>query len=292
MKVAGFTFIRNAIQFDYPIVEAVQSILPLCDYVVVVVGKSTDETLKLVQSIDSQKIRIIETIWDDTLKTGGAVLAVETNKAFDAVGDDADWCIYIQGDECLHEKFLPTVKMAMERWQNDADTEGLLFNYVHFYGSYDYVATSRAWYRQEIRIIKNDKTIRSYRDAQGFRKHNKKLKVRAVEAAIYHYGWVKHPEAQQRKQLTMNGFWHSEEEVRARVPDVSEFDYSKIDDLVHFEGTHPLVMQPRIHALNWQFSFDPTQRALSFKERFSRFFEKTTGWRIGEYRNFKKIGKA
>jgi hypothetical protein len=44
MKVSGFTFIRNAIKYDYPIVEAIQSILPLCDEVVVAVGNSEDET--------------------------------------------------------------------------------------------------------------------------------------------------------------------------------------------------------------------------------------------------------
>ena len=292
MKVAGFTFIRNAIKYDYPIVEAVRSILPLCDYVVVAVGQSDDETLQLVQSIDSQKIRIIETVWDDNLKNNGEVLAIETNKAFDAVGDDADWCIYIQGDECLHEQFIPTVKTAMERWQNDADTEGLLFHYKHFYGSYDYLATSRSWYRQEIRIVKNDKTIRSYLDAQGFRKADKKLKVRAVEADIYHYGWVRPPKAQQLKQLSMNRFWFSDEEIKERIPDVTEFDYTQIDDLARFEGTHPEVMQRRIDALNWQFSFDPTKRRLSVKERFSRFVERLTGWRVGEYRNFRKIGDA
>ncbi len=180
----------------------------------------------------------------------------------------------------------------MERWQNDADTEGLLFNYKHFYGSYDYVATSRTWYRREIRIIKNDKKIRSYRDAQGFRKEGKKLKVRTIEADIYHYGWVKHPQAQQRKQLSMNRLWFTEEELKERVPDVDAFDYSQIDDLIRFDDKHPAVMQPRIDALNWQFSFDPTKRRLSLKERFSRFVEHWTGWRVGEYQNYKRIGKA
>ncbi|MBL7816637.1 MAG: glycosyltransferase family 2 protein [Saprospiraceae bacterium] len=292
MKVVGFTFIRNAIQFDYPIVEAVRSILPLCDEVVVAVGRSDDETLALVQSIDSEKIRIIETVWDDTLRTNGAVLAVETNKAFDAVGADADWCFYIQGDECLHEKFLPTVKAAMEKWKDDPHTEGLLFKYTHFYGSYDYIATSRKWYRHEIRIIKNDKSIRSYRDAQGFRKNGQKLKVREVAACIYHYGWVKPPQAQQLKQVSMNKLWHSDEVVKQKIPDVESFDYTHIDDLERFDGSHPAVMQRRIQALNWTFSFDPTKRKLSMKEQFSRFIERCTGWRIGEYKNYEKKAEA
>ena len=105
MKVSGFTFIRNAILYDYPIVEAIRSILPLCDEVVVAVGKSGDKTLELIQSIGDPKIRIIESVWDDSLREGGRVLAVETDKAFAAIVPDSDWAFYIQGDEVIHEKY-------------------------------------------------------------------------------------------------------------------------------------------------------------------------------------------
>jgi hypothetical protein len=291
MTIAGFTFIRNALIYDYPIVEAIRSILPVCDFVVVAVGKSDDATLELIQSIDSQKIRIIETEWDDTLREGGRVLAVETDKAFDAIGTaEADWCFYIQGDEVLPDNYAKTIREGLEKWKNDADTEGVLFKYRHFYGSYDFVGQSRKWYRREVRIIKNDKSIRSYRDAQGFRKNGQKLKVREIDAYIHHYGWVKDPRAQQLKQLNFNKLWHSDATVSKMVAPAESFDYSLIDDLKRFDAQHPKVMQPRIDALNWQFSFDPTGKKLSVKEGFSRIFEKWTGWRFGEYKNFKKIG--
>lgn len=78
MKVSGFTFIRNAIDYDYPIVEAIKSILPLCDEVIVAVGNSDDGTLDLIKSIASDdRIRIIETVWNDSLREGGRVLAVD-----------------------------------------------------------------------------------------------------------------------------------------------------------------------------------------------------------------------
>ena len=293
MTVAGFTFIRNALIYDYPIVEAIRSILPVCDFVVVAVGKSEDATLELIQSIDNQKIRIIETEWDDTLREGGRVLAVETDKAFDAIGmGEADWCFYIQGDEVLPDNTAKTIREALEKWKNDQNTEGVLFKYRHFYGSYDFVGQSRKWYRREVRIIKNDKTIRSYRDAQGFRKNDRKLKVREIDAYIHHYGWVKDPRAQQRKQLNFNKLWHSDAAVSKMVADVTVFDYSQIDDLTRFNAPHPAVMQARVNALNWQFSFDPTRRQLSVKERISRLIEGLTGWRFGEYKNFKKIGNV
>jgi len=286
MKVVGFTFIRNALQFDYPIVEAIRSILPLCDEVVVAVGKSSDETLQLIQSLGEPKIRILETIWDDSLREGGQVLAEETNKAFDAIGKEADWCFYIQGDEVVHKKFYPNIRESMQRHLHDERVEGLLFDYLHFYGSYDFVGDSRRWYRREVRIIRNDNRIRSYRDAQGFRKLGQKLKVKPANASIYHYGWVKHPKYQQQKQRNFNKFWHSDNWVDSHVPDVSEFDYGQIDSLRRFQGTHPQVMQARVDKMNWQFTFDPTQRSLSLKERFSRWLEQMTGYRIGEYKNY------
>jgi len=162
MRIVGFTFIKNALKYDYPIVEAIRSILPICDEVVVAVGKSEDDTLKLVASIHPEKVKIIETTWDENLRKGGHVLAEETNKAFDAIDSDADWCFYIQGDEVLHEQYSDVVKSAMFQHKDNLNVEGLLFKYRHFYGSYDYIGDSRKWYRQEIRIIRNDKSIRSY----------------------------------------------------------------------------------------------------------------------------------
>ena len=162
MKVSGFTFIRNAIKYDYPIVEAIQSILPLCDEVVVAVGDSEDDTLSLIQNIAPEKIRIVQTQWDDTLREGGKVLAVETDKALQAVDSKSDWCLYIQGDEVLHESGHEEIKKAMLQFKDDERVDGLLLQYRHFYGSYDYVGASANWYRNEIRIIKKNPAIFSF----------------------------------------------------------------------------------------------------------------------------------
>ncbi len=289
MKVSGFTIVRNAIKYDYPIVEAIMSILPLCDEIIVAVGKSEDETLQLIRSINSSKIKIIETVWDESLREGGKVLADETNKAFSAISKDSDWAFYVQGDEVIHEKYLPNIKKAMEQYKDDKHVDGLLFRYTHFFGSYDFIADSRRWYRREIRIIKNDKSISSYLDAQGFRKNGQKLNVKQIDAAVYHYGWVKPPEAQQAKQQTFNKLWHDDEWIKKNVPDVDKFDYSQIDSVALFIGTHPKVMQARIDQMNWKFSFDPTQKKTPLKIKLIMLIEKKTGWKIGEYKNYKIV---
>ncbi len=202
MKVSGFTFVKNAVKYGYPVVESIKSVLPIVDEMIVCLGDSEDETNKLIGSIDSDKIRIIHSVWNNSLREGGKVLAVETNKAMDATASDSDWLFYIQADEVLHEQYHPVVVSAMEKYKNDKRVEGLLFNYHHFYGSYKFIGDGRKWYSKEIRVIRNNKMIRSYRDAQGFRRDNRKLHVKLIDAYIYHYGWVRNPIAMQKNMQT------------------------------------------------------------------------------------------
>lgn len=289
MKVAGFSFIRNAEKFDYPIKEALLSILPLCDDVYVAVGNSEDNTLELVKSI-SPKIKTYNTEWDDSLRKGGRVLAVETDKALAQINDSYDWAVYIQGDEVLHEDGIEPIRKAMKDYQNQDPVDGLLLKYRHFYGSYDYIGDSYNWYRNEIRVIKPGREIYSYGDAQGFRKkQNKKLKVKQVEAYMHHYGWVKDPRAMQKKQETFHKLWHDDQWVQDHVIAAESFDYSGISSLAKFLDTHPKVMQERIQDKNWEFSFDLSRNSYRTKERIQRYIEKITGWRPGEYKNYTLI---
>jgi glycosyltransferase involved in cell wall biosynthesis len=289
MKVAGFSFIKNAVKFQYPVAEALRSILPLCDEVVVAVGNSNDGTRELVASL-GPKIRIIDTVWDDTLREGGRVLAVETNKAFQAIGSDADWCIYIQGDEVIHEDGYEEIQQAMRQWKDHPGVDGLLFRYQHFYGSFDYVASASRWYRNEIRVVRNSKNIYSYRDAQGFRKgHNEKLRVKPLQAYVHHYGWVREPEVMLSKQSNMSGFYDGQPEPHLEKIYSGRFDYGGIDALERFRGTHPAVMQQRIRSQNWQFDYDLSYNNLKLKDRFKNLLESLTGLRPFDYKNYRIV---
>ena len=289
MKVSGFTFVRNAVKFDYPVVEGIRSILPICDEVVVAVGNSDDDTLGLIRSIGSPKIKIIETVWDDSLREGGKVLAVETNKALDAISKDSDWAFYMQADECFHENDLPKIKEAMLKWKDDKQVEGLVFNHINFYGTFDLYADSRKWNKKEVRVIRNDKSIRSWKDAMSFRKNGEKLHVKFVDARIYHYGWVKSPNAQQLKRESFEKLWHDDAYVKKNIA-APEFDYSKIDSVAKFTGSHPKVMHERIARQNWKFDFDKSKAMkTSLRIQFLNFIYQKMGVHIGEFKNYKII---
>jgi hypothetical protein len=290
MKVAGFTFVRNAVKYEYPFIEAIQSILPICDELIVAVGNCEDDTRKKIEEINSSKIKIIDTIWDDSLREGGRVLAEETNKALDAVSADVDWCFYIQADEVFHENDLPKIKEAMLANLQNKKVEGLVFKHINFFATYDYEADSHKWLKNEVRVIRNDKQIRSWKDAMSFRKNAQKLKCKFVDASIYHYGWVKHPETQKSKRKDFDKLWHNDEWIDEKHDEAPEFDYSNIDSLSLFKGSHPAIMHSRIKQMNWQFDFKKIKmKPEKIKHKLAKWLENITGLELWRFKNYDLI---
>ena len=289
MKVCGFSFVKNGVRFDYPIVEAITSVLPLCDHFIIAVGDCNDGTRELIASIQSDKIQIIDTVWDPTLKERGRVLASETNKAFDAIPSEYDWCFYIQGDEVIHEKYLPVIRSAMEENLSNKAVDGLIFNYTHFYGTFDYVADSRRWYRSEIRIVRNNKDIRSWNDAQGFRwKDARKLTGKFIDATVYHYGWVRPPKKMMEKLEGAKQYWSADSKHIKTIDQVStEYDYTEsIDSLTRFRGTHPVVMKTRLEQLDWHPELSEKRKKFTARYFVLYWFEKIFRYRPFENKHF------
>ncbi len=290
MKISGFTIIRNAIINDYPIVEAINSILPLVDEMIVLVGDSTDETRRLIENISSEKIKIYDSVWDKTLRSGGEVLAVETNKAFKLIDPESTWAFYIQADEVVHEKDHDNILKACNDHKANLKVEGLLFNYLHFYGTYNYIGDSRTWYTHEVRIIRNNQEIASYKDAQGFRVGKRKLLVKQANASIYHYGWVKSPEQMKKKIKEVSQYWHKDsEDWQHLINSADFFDFNEFDSLAIFEGTHPTAICARIKAHNYQHQFDTSTKRLSLKDKLLYYIEKLTGKRLFAFTNYRLL---
>jgi len=294
MKVSGFTFVKNAVKYGYPVLESINSLLPIVDEMIVCLGDSEDETNALVGSIGSDKMKIVHSVWDKDLREGGKVLAVETDKAMDATAADSDWLFYIQADEVLHEQYHATILEAMKKYKDDERVDGLLFHYHHFYGSYKFIGDGRRWYSKEIRVIKNNKKIRSYRDAQGFRLGNRKLNVKLINAYIYHYGWVRNPVAMQKKYTDFGKLWTPEDEHKQWVAEQKNksdrFDYTNIDSVTVFEGTHPAVMEELVKKEDWKFNMDIRKKNFkNIKHRILYFLSTKFGWRPFEYSNYKRI---
>jgi glycosyltransferase involved in cell wall biosynthesis len=291
VKVSGFTFVRNAVMLDYPVRESILSILPLVDEMVVNVGDSDDDTLSLVDSIPSAKIKVVTTRWDPLLRSGGRVLAAQANVGLSHC--TGDWALYIQADEAVHERDLEIIQRAMIRYLRDTRVEGLLFDFVHFYANYHTCGVGRKWYRREVRVIRNCAGIQAWRDAQGFRRDGRKLVVRPSGAKIYHYGWVRDPRLMKTKIVQTARLWHDDRTVETKyMPGGPDFRYDTGGRLCAFRGTHPAVMAERIADSLLKGPASPApSRPSPLRNRILDWVDELTGWRPGEYRNYKLMSE-
>jgi glycosyltransferase involved in cell wall biosynthesis len=299
MKVTAFSYIRNGFIYDYPFLESIQSVLPLCDEFIMVIGDSVDGTREAVAALNNPKIKIVDTVWSEEAREKGYIFAQQSNIGLDhATGD---WAFHIQADEVIHEKDYAAIRKAMTDYLNDKNVEGLLFHFINFFGDYKHYGPSRRFHNKEIRIIRPWKSIRSYRDSQGFRKYNnpeafleekgEKLHVKLIDATVYHYSYTRNPHKQAQKLLEMARRYEKDE---AKIQEIAErfkkgFDFSQIDVLEQFKGTHPAIMQTRIQSQDWEFVYDQPKSNMSFKEKVLYAIQKLTGKQLFTYKNYRTI---
>ncbi len=272
MKVSGFSIIRDGVRFGYPFLQSIRSILPLVDEFVLAVGKSRDQTLELARSLDSPKLRIIETVWDESLRRGGQVMAQQTNLALDQC--TGDWCFYIQGDEIIHEQDYDRISESMQRHLLHKRVEGLSFRYRHFYGSYRLI--NPLPYRRQIRIVRRSTAVRSVGDACGFGIDGRKLRSKPTGAEVYHYGWVREPVTMAKKQAQFTSFYWDglqNKPAGAKLPDVETAVAHNFQTktCIPFRGTHPEIMRDVIAAQDWpepSYQFTPLWRNRSWWNGF------------------------
>jgi len=280
MKVSGFTFIKNAEMLGYPFIESIQSILPIVDEFVIAVGESDDNTLEIIKSIKDNKIRIIETQWNESMQDRGYVYAQQKMTAqFSCTGD---WAFYLEGDEVLHEKDLDTIRNTMERHLDNPEVEALYFDYYHFYGKPNQVGI--AGYKRAPRIIRN--TIRNYSpDGLFFVVMDKNKKGRYPKAAhagchIYHYGHVRKVERNNEKIKQVGKYWGNE--------DPNTFStYGNIDlaEIRPFTGSHPKIVQDWLRTeAELEFEQNPNYKVtLKDKKHRVRFWlNEKLGWDISK----------
>ncbi|MDP3143754.1 MAG: glycosyltransferase [Candidatus Omnitrophota bacterium] len=242
MKVSGFTIVRNAIKFNYPAVESIRSILPICDEFIINVGDSEDATLEMIESINSPKIKIMHSNWD--FSEGEVVLGKQTNAALSKC--TGDWAFYLQSDELVHENDLPVLRRLMQRYLNDQDADALRFKWLHFFGSYYRYRIDGGWFQKEDRIIKNNGEVESFSGAFGFRrKDGKQLRRIKTNCFIYHYGWVQPPKVMTQRRVNAEkiGFTSLQEEERK-----NDYDYGDLNRFPVYFGTHPAVMKQKVAA--------------------------------------------
>ena len=298
MKISGFSYVRNGFDYGVPFIEAIQSALPICDEFIIAVGDSTDDTRQAILNLNSDKIKIIDTIWDSNLKTGGQIFAQQTNIALDQI--TGDWAFHIQADEVIHETQIMNIKNAIKKYDTNPKVEGFILPFLHFWGGYNYCRNTRRVHNFEVRVFRNNLGVRSYRDSQGFRKYKsiedyqngidkgKKLRVKLVEATVYHYNGVRPPLSFRKKAQMFGEQYHDKEAVELQLAK-SNYNWHNVDRVILFNGSHPCYMQEKVNHQNWEYTFDKSKAKWKLKDRFIQPIEDFIGFKIGEYKNYQLI---
>jgi len=288
--ISGFTLVRNAQILDFPFEESVRSVISLCDEFVINCGDSDDDTRLICEKLKNEfpsKIKILESRWEQKNQNGGYQLKAQTDAALKAC--KGNWLLYIQADEVLHESDHDRILNAMKQADRIPEAEGLVFDYLHFYGNYSYLCQGRNWYRREVRAFKNGRGIESFRDAQGFRRDGNKIKALPSGARVFHYGYVRTLDGFQKKVREMSQWWGESPTRPAR-----SLQIYRPFGLVAFPGTHPQVMSEKVK-LN-KYLVDPSQckrrwTRRELKNALTLLWEKWVPFRIGEYRNYQLISE-
>ena len=305
---------KNARKLYYPMKQAVMSILPIVDEFIVVLGDSDadDMTRAEIESIGSTKIKIIDTVWDIAKYPLGMEHAHQTDIAKSYC--NGKWLFYLQSDEVIHEDDLPVIRKRCEDLADDTEVEGLLFDYIHFWGDYTHFQNNHCWYRKEIRIVRNRPEIHSWQSAQSFRKipdfdgihyrqkeNTYKLKVAEARARVFHYGWVRPPELMNNKIKSFNINHRGVQKVgEMEKNDLFKgyFDYGNLSRIPAFKGSHPAVMKEWIGQFNWteKLRFTGVRKGLNklpskqdkLRYLIVSWIEKNLlfGTRLGEPRNY------
>jgi hypothetical protein len=291
--VSGFTFIKNGLTLGYPIRESVESIESLCDEIIINVGFDNEELsgddgtyAYLRDHFNHKKFTFLKSYWNPEMTSKGLILSEQTNIALNKCKGKI--CQYIQGDEVLHEDDLPAIHDGLIEMERNPRYEGLVFDYIHFYGNVDAYLYTRRIYRREVRAIRNGLGIKSHLDAQGFRHaDNSKLKCKKINARVFHYGWARKEKIMAQKIQAMDKLYHGKD-----FENQKKFEYQRIWGLKKFLKTHPELMYEWIEKNRNDIDIHDLKKVYSKSDislAVSDFLEFLTGQRFGEYRNYKLI---
>lgn len=287
MLVSAFTFIRNGDMLGYPYIESIKSVLPLVDEFIVNVGPSEDDTLKKIKAIDSDKIKVLETPWNENMRARGFVYGQQ--KMVAQYSTKGDWAFYVEGDEVIHEDDIPKIRAAMQKHLHNDKVEALTFDYLHFYGNKNTYVWSPSFYRREARIIKN--SVRTYAPDGLYwvvlesKKKGRYPYAAHTEATMYHYGWMRSEEQTDLKDQKISRYWNKKVQEK-------KTDYTQVDSetLRSFEKAHPSAVMDWLPSVDGLQKVDPNY-ILTKKDKRNRLrlkLEKQFGWELSK-KHFHKV---
>lgn len=133
--IGGYMFISKGIEFDYPFIEAIESLLPVCDQIAVTFFTDEDYELFKQKFPNEPKIKtckLDQRRFDESV--GKERLSLWQNFTKNML--TTEWQFLLQADEILHENSYDLIRLAVER----DDQEAFIVRRVNLWGDqYHYI---------------------------------------------------------------------------------------------------------------------------------------------------------
>ena len=247
--LGGSMFIHNAIQFDYCVAEALDSLCAVCDKAVILDANSTDGTIDLLMDVQkrNKNLKVITGAnWEcaenlDRLK-------ILTDKAKSYL--DTDWQFQLQADEVIHESSFKNIRNAIQsnKWTSYVTRRCNLFGDLNLYLRYDLPQQHKPCSDAVVRLA----TINwnSYGDAESLQvdpAYTGQFELNHI--TIFHYGYVRRDANGIDKTISMQSwFWGPNSKPDQRVVEMTNgrYEWEKLktrDMLAPITMSHPKFSQ-------------------------------------------------
>lgn len=245
--LGGSIFTYNVDNFDYCYREAIQSLIVLCDEVVVMDCGSTDGTLATLRQIAAHepKVRLVEgALWDCAPKHHR--LAVLANQAKSYL--TTPWHFMLQADEVLHENSCQAVRNAIG---SPNGFETFFCRRWNLFGDFDhYISLASNHKPCSDAVVRLGRTrVDAIGDAESLNQEKPTNKfLDAID--IFHYGLVRKSSALIEKSLDMQtwfhgGYEHADHRIKKMKAEGTFDPFALIarSELAQLQRPHPVYMK-------------------------------------------------
>lgn len=239
--LGGFLCVRNTISLDYCFVEAIKSMLPICDQIVISEAESTDGTREFLNnwSKAEHKLKIVNFAWPDP-KGDPGFYPFWLNSARKQL--DTEWACYLDADEVFHEKSYNLIVNVVKQ-----EKTAMCYRWNFWANAQSLIPVGECCGVNVIRIGPANLDFPSdypTPESAELSSHAEKTPI-----AIMHYGFLRRRDAFFEKAKSVQRIWADDYDPRLEAADKAGGNWMEnpivspwINKLDKFNGTHPLVI--------------------------------------------------
>lgn len=251
--LSGYVPVKNGDTLDYCWFEAVMSLLPVCDEVIISDGGSTDGTLEAAMRLSksSPRIRVVNYSWPvlptyETVKDSKPGPPGNPRMLIDWLNWTRQFCQYdmqitTDADEILDPASWPEIRRAVEakecRW----------FRRLHFWKDANHITQDdKVCGTNVARLGPTEMEMVSDEQRHEGEPPIRQLATFHDSLRFFHYGFIRRPGAFFAKSKIMQAALLNSYDGRLKMAEESGInwtDLTEIGELVPFQGQHPDLMK-------------------------------------------------